>query len=110
MPAGIAAVVVAVAAGVVEVCAEDSVADPDDALVVYEGAQPLAVLDGAAEHGALAAVVLRAIAVGLDGVLKLLGDPGDFVGGKKLREVEIAEALEEANLRGRKFHEGSSPG
>ena len=100
MPAGVAGIVVAVAAGVVEVVAADAGGDIVDARVVEKGAEKHALVGEGKDAGALYAIVFAPVVTsavrGPDGFEFV----DDFVSavGQQTGKIEIAEGVEECQL------------
>jgi hypothetical protein len=100
MPAGVADVVVAVAAHVVEVVAEQGRGDPQDARVVQQRRQAVALVDERHDTRAGLAVVwpgVVATAIFRPHHLELAGDLFDVV-GQQAGQAEVAKGVEEGNL------------
>ena len=97
MPGGLAGVVIAVAADVVEVGAEEVADGLEDARMVEQRAEPGALVDERDHGGALGAVMLQA--VGDEDRLEVGDDPAGL-GPEQAGQLEEAEGLEERALLG----------
>ena len=105
VPAGITRVIIAVAAGIVEILAQDATDNAQDARVVQQRAQPGAMFDGTTKHRALASVMRFATPEVPDGELKLFGNPSDLAGREQSREPQITKGIEEIDLLFGEFHD-----
>src|SRR5579871_1470152 len=107
MPARIAAIVISIAAAVVEILAQHPADQAQNTGIIQQGAELLRAFDGAAEHGAFRPIVLLAAPNRLDGCLELLRDPGDLIRREERRAGEITECAKKTDLRLTQLHRNS---
>src|SRR5579871_81470 len=106
VPTGVAGIVVAVAANVVEILTEQAGGGFDEFRMIEQGRETCALVDEWHYTGALRPIVLGALVVGVNGC-EFFGDPANLLAQLAWQHKE-AERLEEVALLRRQRHDKPS--